>query len=153
VQDLAVQSLLACTQRAVRADRQVSEPSKVGFVRPDFNQFQYASRFGLLDEGEGIAEVWRQRVFGGEGVVADTDLDGAVAAGGADELPDGPAGAVLGEPSDGQGGEDDRAAPRRARRVSVLNRDTANGLALGPNRTYLGPSHCSFCRRQACGTA
>jgi len=42
---------------------------------------------GLLDEGEGIAEVWRQRVLSGEGVAADTDLDGAVAAGGADELP------------------------------------------------------------------
>jgi len=55
-------------------------------------------------------------------VLAGTDLDGAVAAGGADELLDGPAVAVLDEPGDGQGGEDDGqvgldgvplAAPRR----------------------------------------
>ena len=50
----------------------------------------------------------RQRVFGGEDVLAGADLDGAVAAGGADELLDGPAGAVLDEPGDGQGGEHDR---------------------------------------------
>ena len=48
------------------------------------------------------AEIGRQRVFGGEGVAPGADLDGAVAAGGADELLDGPAGAVLDEPGDGQ---------------------------------------------------
>jgi hypothetical protein len=40
-------------------------------------------------------------------VLAGAHLDGAVAAGGADELPDGPAGALLDEAGDGQGGEDD----------------------------------------------
>ena len=35
------------------------------------------------------------------------DLDGAVAAGGADDFLDGPAGAVLDGPGDGQGGEHD----------------------------------------------
>jgi hypothetical protein len=43
-------------------------------------------------------------------VPAGADLHGAVAAGGANELPDGPAGAVLDESGDGQGGEDDREA-------------------------------------------
>jgi hypothetical protein len=50
-----------------------------------------------LDEREGFAEVGRERVFGGEDVLAGADLDGAVAAGSADELPYGPAGAVLDE--------------------------------------------------------
>jgi hypothetical protein len=59
-----------------------------------------------FDECEGVAEAGRERVFGGEGVLAGADLDGAVAAGGADEFPDGPAGAVPGEPGDGEGGED-----------------------------------------------
>jgi hypothetical protein len=39
-------------------------------------------------------------------VVAGLDLDGAVAAGGFDELADGPAGLVLDPPADGQRGED-----------------------------------------------
>jgi hypothetical protein len=63
---------------------------------------------GLLDEGEGVSEVGWERVFGGEDVLVCADLHGAVASGGADELPDGPSGAVLDEPGDGQGGEDDR---------------------------------------------
>jgi hypothetical protein len=45
---------------------------------------------GLPDEGEGVAEVGRERVFGGEDVVSGADLDGSVAAGGADEFVDGP---------------------------------------------------------------
>src|SRR5271166_4607512 len=72
---------------------------------PDFYQAS-AHLFRLLDEGEGVAEVGREWVFGGEGVVAGADLDGAVAAGGSDEFLDGPAGAVLDEPGDGEGGED-----------------------------------------------
>ena len=35
------------------------------------------------------------------------DLDGAVAAQGPDDLPDGPSGGVLDPPGDGEGGEDD----------------------------------------------
>lgn len=54
-----------------------------------------------------MAQVGWQRVRGGESVVAGADLDGAVAAGGAGELLDRPAGAVLDEPGDGQGGQDD----------------------------------------------
>jgi hypothetical protein len=48
--------------------------------------------------------------------MAGADLDGAVAAGGADELPDGPAGAVPGEPGDGQ------AAKTMARWASMESR-------------------------------
>ena len=51
--------------------------------------------FWLLDEGEGVAQVGRQGVFGGESALACVDLDGAVTAGCADEPLDGPAGAVL----------------------------------------------------------
>jgi hypothetical protein len=57
--------------------------------------------FLLLDVGEGVAEAGWRRVFGGEGVAAGADLDGAVAAGDAGEFLDGPAGAALGEPRDG----------------------------------------------------
>jgi hypothetical protein len=45
--------------------------------------------FGPLDKGEGVAEVGRERVFGGEDVLAGADLHGAIPAGGADELLDG----------------------------------------------------------------
>jgi hypothetical protein len=50
---------------------------------------------GLPDEGDGVAEVGREPIFGGEDVLAGADLDGAIQARCADELPDGPAGAAL----------------------------------------------------------
>jgi hypothetical protein len=40
----------------------------------------------VVDAVEGIAEVVEQGFGGGDGVVADLDLDGLVAAGGADKL-------------------------------------------------------------------
>ena len=46
-------------------------------------------------------------MFSGEEVSAGADLDRAVAAGGANEFLDRPAGAVLDEPGDGQRGEHD----------------------------------------------
>jgi hypothetical protein len=49
----------------------------------------------------------RAGVGGGDGVLAGLDLDGAVAAGGLDELADGPAGLVLDPAADRQGGEHD----------------------------------------------
>ena len=76
----------------------------------------------LLDECEGVAEVGREWVFGGEDVLAGADLDGAVAAGGADELLDGPAGAALDEPGDGQGGEDDREVGLDGVPLAVVDR-------------------------------
>lgn len=48
-----------------------------------------------MDLIEGDAEVVWGRVGGGEGLLAGLDLDGAVAAGCADELLDQPAGVVL----------------------------------------------------------
>ena len=51
---------------------------------PEFYRFSAPAE--LLDEGEGVTQVGRARVFGGEGVLADADLDGAVSAGGADEF-------------------------------------------------------------------
>ena len=45
----------------------------------------------MVDAVEGVAEVIGQGVGCGDGVVAGLDLDGAAAAGGADELPDRPA--------------------------------------------------------------
>ena len=57
------------------------------------------------------SRAWRrssgQGVGGGDDVVAGLDLDGAVAAGGVDELADRPAGLVLDPAADGQGGEHD----------------------------------------------
>jgi hypothetical protein len=60
-----------------------------------------------VDAVEGFAEVFGQGVGGGDDVVSGLDLDGAVAACGANEFPDGPAGPVLDPPADGQGGGDD----------------------------------------------
>ena len=76
----------------------------------------------LLDECEGVAEVGRERVFGGEGVVAGADLDGAVSACRADEFLDGPAGAVLDEAGDGEGSEDDREAGLDGVALAVVDR-------------------------------
>src|SRR3954469_7666809 len=61
-----------------------------------------------VDGVEGCAEVVGKGVGGCDGVGAGLDLDGAVAAGGADELLDGPSGRVLDEAGDRQGGEHDR---------------------------------------------
>ena len=43
----------------------------------------------LVDEGEGIKEVGRERVFGGEEALADLGLNGTAVTGGADEFPSG----------------------------------------------------------------
>lgn len=53
------------------------------------------------------AQVGRQGVRGGDGVLTDVERDRAVAAGGAHELLDGPAGAFPDEPGDREGGEHD----------------------------------------------
>lgn len=58
-----------------------------------------------VDPIEGLAEVVGQGVGGGDGVGAGLDLD-AVAAGGADELPDCPAGGVLDPAADRERCED-----------------------------------------------
>jgi hypothetical protein len=59
---------------------------------------------GLVDEGEGTTDGGRERVFGGEEVLADLDLNGTAAIGDADEFPDEPARAVLNElPGDQSG--------------------------------------------------
>jgi hypothetical protein len=62
---------------------------------------------GVADLGQGLLEVVGEGVGGGDGVRAGLDGDGAVAAGGADEFPDAPAGGGLDPVADGQGGEDD----------------------------------------------
>jgi hypothetical protein len=61
-----------------------------------------------VDAVEGFMEVVGQGVGGGDDVVTGLDLDGAVAAGGADELADRSACPVFGRAADGQGGEPDR---------------------------------------------
>ena len=66
------------------------------------------SQLGPGDRFEGLVEFVRDGVGGGDGVLAGRICDVAVAAGGADELLDGPAGPALDPPGDGQGGEDDR---------------------------------------------
>jgi hypothetical protein len=66
---------------------------------------------------EGVAEVGWQRVLGGQDVMAGADLDGALAARGADEALDGPAAAVLYAPGDGE-----RAEHTLARSICPLPR-------------------------------
>ena len=75
-------------------------------MAPELGQFS-AQPAGAWIAVEGLAEVVGEGVGGGDGVLAGLDLDGAVAAGGPDELPDGPAGLVLDPAADGQGGEHD----------------------------------------------
>jgi hypothetical protein len=53
----------------------------------------------------GVAEVGRERVFGGEDVLAGADLDGAITACSTDEFLDAPTGLVLDPVADGQCGE------------------------------------------------
>jgi hypothetical protein len=60
-----------------------------------------------VDVIEGLAEVVGQWVRCGDGVLAGLDLDGAVAAGGLDELANGPARLVLDPAADCQSGEHD----------------------------------------------
>jgi hypothetical protein len=69
------------------SSRTVTVTSREGSLIPDFYQAS-AYLVWLLDERECVAEVGRERVFGGEDVLAGADLYGAVAAGGTDELLD-----------------------------------------------------------------
>ena len=68
------------------------------------------TRAGVADLGQCCPEVVGERVGAGDGVGAGLDGDGAVAAGGADELPDAPASGGLDPVADGQGGELNRQA-------------------------------------------
>ena len=68
--------------------------------RPAFDQPSAQSRDS--DEREGVSELRREGVLGGEDLIANADLDGAVAPRGPDELLDGPAAPVLDEPDDSQ---------------------------------------------------
>ena len=61
-----------------------------------------------MDAVEGVADVVRHRVGVGDGVGVGLDLDGLVAAGGADELPDRPPSRVFEASADVQGSEGDR---------------------------------------------
>jgi hypothetical protein len=58
-----------------------------GHFNPTFIKLVRTSA-GVVDHGEGVAEVVGQGVGGGDGVRAGLDLDGAVTARGLDELPD-----------------------------------------------------------------
>jgi hypothetical protein len=92
-------------------------------VNPDFYLALVHTSFLLLDVGEGVAEAGWRRVFGGEGVAA-----GAVAAGGAGEFLDGPAGAARGEPRDGQGGRTRwPGGPRWSRGCDALGKPAGHG--------------------------
>lgn len=71
-----------------------------------------------MDLVEGFAEVVGQRVGGSNGVRTGLDLNGAVAAGGADELPDRPSGLVL-----------DPAADRRAATTKSAVTEVPSGQA------------------------
>src|SRR3954447_10807372 len=62
---------------------------------------------GAVDGFERVAEIGGGGVRGGDGVAAGLDFDSAVAAGGADELLDRPAGPVLDPAADREGGEHD----------------------------------------------
>jgi hypothetical protein len=112
----------------------------------------------LPDERQGVAEVGQERVFGGKGVLAGADLHGAVAAGGADELLDRPAGAVLDEPGHGQGGEDDGQVGFDGVPFAVVDRPgpvwrasevtTAPARSSGPMRRSIFQQRASYPRRR-----
>lgn len=70
-----------------------------------------------------VPRAWRRSsgVGGGDGLPSGLDLDAAVAAGGLDEFPNGPACLCL-DPADGDGSEHDRevAQPARAGQSALL---------------------------------
>jgi len=93
--------------------------------------------------GEGVAGAGWQCVFGGGGVAAGADLDGAVAAGGADEFLDEPAGAAPGEPRDGQGGEhDDQVGPDGAALAAHSVNQQVTALRLSRSRSSNRSQDC-----------
>jgi hypothetical protein len=101
----------------------VSDPGMIGHTLPEIrrllaslnqNSTGETDRVGSIsarwDRGGCGRELPRARGQGvgrAEDLVTSLDFDGAVAAGGADELPDGPAGAAFDEARDGQSSEDD----------------------------------------------
>jgi hypothetical protein len=93
---------VADAARRAKACRQIersqSHPSWLNLVRRSA---------GVVDRAEGLAQVVGERVGGGDGVRPGLDLDGAVAAGGLDELSDRPAGPVLDRAADRERREDD----------------------------------------------
>src|SRR3954465_9997502 len=97
-----------------------------------------ASRAARRSSGRGSAAVmvwapawiWTVRDGGGAGL----DLGGAVAAGGADELLDRPAGRVLDEAGDGQGGEHDREVGLDRVTLVVVDRSGGQGGFGHPER-------------------
>jgi hypothetical protein len=62
-----------------------------------------------------------ERVGGGDGLPSGLDLDGAVAAGGLDEFPDGPACLGLDPAADGERGEDDGEVSLDGVALAVIN--------------------------------
>jgi hypothetical protein len=91
-------------------------------------------------------------------VVAGADLDGAIAAGGADEFLDGPAGAVLYEPGDGEGGEDDREVGLDRVPLAVVDRPGPQVVLSYPEAFFdvpepvIAPDDEVRCDRRAVGT-
>ena len=74
------------------------------------------------DRVESLPEVVGDGVGGGDRLPPGLDLDGAVAAGGRDELADGPARGVLDLAADGHGGEHDREVGFDGVALAVVNR-------------------------------
>jgi len=75
-----------------------------------------------VNAAEDVAQVGGQGAGADDGVGASLDLYGPVTAGGADELPDRPAGAVLDPGADGEGGEHDRQVGLDRVALAVVNR-------------------------------
>ena len=80
--------------------RRIQEPMK-----PELGQ--NSAHLSASGCGRGRRGGRRLEVCGGEGVCAGADLDGPLAAGGAHELPDRPAGGLFDPAADGRGGEHD----------------------------------------------
>jgi hypothetical protein len=113
--------------RRHRHTGQLSYPTLIKLVRP------WA---GVIDLGQGCPEVVGYGVGGGDGVGAGLDGDGAVAAGGADEFPDAPAGDGLDPVADGQGGEHDGQVRFDGVALAVVDRPGLQVALCHPERFF-----------------
>src|SRR6185312_884690 len=88
---------------------------------------------GPIDRGEGFAEIGGDGVGGGDELLSGADLDGAVAAGGAHEPADRPAGALLDEAAHGDRGEHDDQVGFDRFALAVVGADHDSAVTVVPS--------------------
>ena len=102
-----------------------------------------------MDLVEGFSEVGGRGVGGDDGVRAGLDLDGAVAAGGLDELANGSVGLVLDPAADRQCREHDGQVPGRSLGIDRDIRSDVVGPMPAGNGSPFGSHDCTGAQNRA----